>query len=272
MKLVGISIIALMVLVSATILGAAPSGANGGSTAPPPAYAALGVAQVGGHDVYVHVWVVPPPGASPSAVAAQALREQGARPVDPREVRSSRFTTSGLVWDQFFDSNSSNDVVVQSYNAAGQPADVAGLAALQAAQATWTDVGSSRFSFLSGPATTRCPSLVRECPGPQTYDGMNDVKFLALSGCCTLGVTWYSTSRDEADMGLNTKFRWTTNGGSGYDVQTVMLHEDGHVAGLGHSSVTAAVMYAYYGGERRSLHCDDKTAISSLYPQPGTVC
>ena len=96
---------------------------------------------------------------------------------------------------------------------------------------------------------------------------------MPLSGCCTLGVTWYSTSRDEADMALNSKFRWTTNGGSGYDLQTVMLHEDGHVAGLGHSSLSSAVMYAYYSGVRRVLTPDDMCGISTLYPEPGfTSC
>jgi len=273
-KRAGIPIIVLMMsLLSVALVGAAPSAPNaGGSTATLPAYAALGVAQVGGRDVYVHVWVVPPPGASPSVVAVQALREQGARPVDPREVRSSRFTTSGLSWDQFFDLNSSNNYVVQSYNASGQPVGVDGaaaVAALQATHTTWTNVGTSRFAFAYGGSTTRCPSLVRECPGRQFYDGRNDVEFLALSGCCTLGVTWYSTSRDEADMALNTKFPWTTSGGSGYDLQTVLLHENGHVAGLGHSTVTAAVMYAYYGGVRRALHPDDICGISNLYPEAG---
>lgn len=270
MKVTGISFMALMILVSAALVGAAPPASNtGGSTATLPAHAALGVAQLDGRDVYVHMWVVPPPGASASAVAAQALREQGARPIDPREVRSSRFATNGLMWDQFSDSDPSNNYVRQSYNAAGQPTGVDGLAALQAAQTTWTSVTTSRFSFAYGDSTSTCPSLVRECPGPQTYDGKNDVKFMALSGCCTLGVTWYSTSRDEADMALNSKFRWTTSGGSGYDVQTVMLHENGHVAGLGHSSVSGAVMYAYYGGVRRALHPDDLCGISNLYPEAG---
>jgi Matrixin len=128
---------------------------------------------------------------------------------------------------------------------------------------------TSRFNFSNGGQTTRCPSLVKECPGPQRYDGNNDVQFMALGGCCTLGVTWYSTSRDEADMALNSKFRWTTSGGSGYDLETVMLHENGHVAGLGHSSVSSAVMYAYYGGRRPALTSDDICAISTLYPEPG---
>ena len=113
------------------------------------------------------------------------------------------------------------------------------------AQSTWTDVASSKFAFSDSiPETNRCPSLVKECKGPQTFDGNNDVAWLAIRGCCTLAVTWYGTSVDEADMAINTNFSWSTNGGNGYDLESVILHEHGHVIGLGHSLVTTAVMFA----------------------------
>ena len=122
-------------------------------------------------------------------------------------------------------------------------------------------------------ATTRCPSLVAECPGGQVFDGFNDVAWMDLGRCsigrCTLGVTWFATTDpDEGDMALNTRVSWRTNG-SDYDVESVMLHENGHVLSLGHSSVTQAVMYAYYGGLRRSLHQDDIDGVTSLYPEDG---
>ena len=127
---------------------------------------------------------------------------------------------------------------------------------------------SSSFVLAYGGETSRCPSLVKQCPGPQVFDGFNDVGWMDLGRCrvsCTLGVTWYSTSTDEADMALNTRATWRTDGGD-FDVETVLLHENGHVAGLGHSAVAQAVMYAYYGGARRSLHQDDVDGISALYP------
>ena len=107
-------------------------------------------------------------------------------------------------------------------------------------QDTWTAVSDSTFAF-SYDTTDRCPSLVRECQGPQVFDGFNDVAWLELRGCCTLRVTWFGTSMDEADMALNTKFNWTND----YDPETVFLHENGHVVGLGHSNVVGAVMEAY---------------------------
>jgi len=52
---------------------------------------------------------------------------------------------------------------------------------------------------------------------------------------------------------------------TGTDLDTVALHEAGHTLGLDHSAVTSAVMYAYYGGARRTLDDDDIAGIRSLY-------
>jgi peptidoglycan hydrolase-like protein with peptidoglycan-binding domain len=59
---------------------------------------------------------------------------------------------------------------------------------------------------------------------------------------------------------------WSTSAGSGkIHLETVALHEMGHSLGLGHSGVSSAVMYAYYGGARTSLTDDDRAGIWSLY-------
>jgi len=86
----------------------------------------------------------------------------------------------------------------------------------------------------------------------------------------TLGVTWFGTTIDEADVAWSTNSRidWTL-GNTGIDVQTVLLHELGHVLGLGHSEVTEAVMFASYQGLRHALHPDDECGIQELY---GTPC
>lgn len=236
----------------------------------------LGVAQVQGEQVFVHIWVVVPPGADESAVADAALREQGARRAGPADLHSAAFSTTGLVWDQFFDATPGNDYVTQYYNPDQDPTGGNGEQALVDSQATWTNVSTSLFAFQYGGETTRCPSLVRECQGPQVYDGFSDVAWLELRGCCTLGVTWYNTGIDEADMALNSRFNWhagdtsCTNQPDQYDAQTVYLHENGHVVGLDHSEVAGAVMYAYYGGARCILHQDDVDGITALYPS-GTV-
>ena len=250
---------------------------------PPPGEAAnqarivsvLGVAQVQGEDVFVHIWLLVLPGQDENAVADEALRVRGARRVNEEDIQSEQFTLTGLLWDQFFDSNPSNDYVVQNYNPSGDPTGGNGQTALTNTHATWTDVATSSFAFQYGGQTSRCPSLVDECSGDQTFDGLNDVGWLTLSGSTVLGVTWYSTSQDEADMALNTNFSWhagstsCTNQSGKIDAQTVFLHENGHVVGLGHSTVSQAVMYPTYGGARCQLQQDDVNGVSSLYPGSG---
>jgi hypothetical protein len=216
-----------------------------------------GVADVGGHKTFVEIVLAVPPGRSAAAVADEALAAQGARRPQPAD-----YTTEGFTWPQL---SGGSGAVTQYYNPANEPTGAG--QALTNSENTWSSVPSSYFAFANGGTTSRCPSLVRECPGPQTYDGNNDVAWLALGGCCTLGVTWYGTgpSGPEADMALNTKFTWSTSGGD-YDVETVFLHENGHVAGLGHSSDPSAVMYPSYHGVLRELQCDDINGITSLYP------
>lgn len=224
----------------------------------------FGEANVGGQRVIVHVTVAVPPGLDENQVADEALRGQGARPFQP-----ALLTLTGMVWDQFHNGGSGDDYVIQNYNPAGEP--VAAQSSLLASQTTWNNVTTSKFMFSGGGSTSRCPSLVKECPGAQAFDGNNDVGWVPITGCCTLGVTWYSTSIDEADMALNTRFQWTAGGGSGYDLETVFLHENGHALGLGHTPVSGAVMQATYAGVRRSLQTDDRRGVTFLYPETWAV-
>jgi hypothetical protein len=87
-------------------------------------------------------------------------------------------------------------------------------------------------------------------------------------GATTLGVTWSTSSGPEADMALNTRFSWKNTcgpGGSGYDVETVFLHENGHVAGLDHANRTDSVMYPSYQSPRCSLYDYDRRSLANLY-------
>ncbi len=67
----------------------------------------------------------------------------------------------------------------------------------------------------------------------------------------------------------------STNGGSGYDLETVVLHEFGHFLGLGHdsSSVSSSVMYptiSRYSQSRVPLN-NDISNIKSLYGISGAT-
>jgi hypothetical protein len=63
---------------------------------------------------------------------------------------------------------------------------------------------------------------------------------------------------------------WSLTGaGATFDLETVALHETGHLLGLDHSAVTGSVMFPSYGGVRRALTQDDIDGIRRLYP---TLC
>ena len=240
---------------AALLLAALPAAATASSQTA----SATGVANVQGKSMLVEVFVEVPRGQSARQATDAALAEQGAQPQAPPAAAGPGgpgFT--GLVWDVL--------PVEQSYNPAGQ--QVAAEALLQATQATWSWVPGSRFRMSPGATTSRCPSIVSECPGPQRLDGYNDVGWARLSGG-TLGVTWSTIGGvDEADMALSTRVPWSTGCADiagRVDVQSVLLHENGHVAGLGHASSTASVMYPFYQGARCSLDVLDQQAIRTLY-------
>jgi len=242
-----------------------PIFAQGPDSAPgkPEVIAVSGI--VPGKGLIVHIWVVVPPGVDRNEAASAALANQGARPFTADE-----FSTIALKWDQFSDGDPGNDFVTQNYNPKNDPTNGNGITALLNTHNSWNGVTASIFEFEYGGVTDRCPSLVDECPGFQTFDGKNDVAWLRLKGSTTLGVTWTGISIDEADMALNTKFNWATDGvdDADFDVETVYLHENGHAAGLGHSAVLSAIMYPSYQQLNRVLQQDDINGINFLYPGP----
>lgn len=61
--------------------------------------------------------------------------------------------------------------------------------------------------------------------------------------------------------------KWSVGAVRGrYDLQTVALHEIGHLLGLGHSKVQKAIMYPYIkSGTTKGLNADDIKGIKVLY-------
>jgi hypothetical protein len=218
-----------------------------------------GVAK-GNADRRVEILVYVPEGQSADAAADRALAGQNARKAPkPPAPQENSYSFTGLFWDVL--------PVVQNYNGAGAPPQLDAKSALDATYGPWSTVSGSTYRIQSGGTTTRCPSLVRECPGAQRNDRFNDVGWAQLQNG-TLGVTWSTSGTDEADMAINTRYRWTTGctavSGS-FDLQSVYLHENGHVAGLGHSTDVNAVMYPSYQTARCSLAADDRNGIAALY-------
>ena len=68
------------------------------------------------------------------------------------------------------------------------------------------------------------------------------------------------------DLHFDDAETWTQNlPPTGIDFDTVALHEAGHNLGLDHSAVSSAVMFAFYGGPRRTLTDDDIAGLRSVY-------
>ena len=256
-------------LCSLGLLLALPASAQAGGRVA----SATGMKQVNGETLYVDVVVAVPVGQSDRQATDKALSEQGASrrakppwaggPGGPNGGGggggggTEQYFYTGLKW--------SPASVTQNYNALGAPLDAK--AALTSTYSDWSNVPDSAYRISYGKDTDRCPSLVQECPGAQVKDPYNDVGWLALGGT-TLGVTWYTTSDQEADMALNTRFAWKNtcgSSGSGYDVESVFLHENGHVAGLDHTNRTDSVMYPSYQSPRCTLFDYDKRSIANLY-------
>ena len=243
-----------------------PVFAQGPDSAPgkPEVIAVSGI--VPGKGLIVHILIVVPPGADRNEVASAALASQGARPFTHDE-----FSTIDLFWDQFSDSDPGNDSVIQNYNPKNDPTNGGGITALLNTHNSWNSITTSIFEFEYGGETGRCPSLVQECRGPQKFDGHNDVAWVNLRDSNWLGVTWSGTTTDEADMALNTDFHWATDGVTNFDIETVFLHENGHVVGLGHSEYITAIMYPSYQAPNRVLQPDDIDGITFLYPGTSTT-
>lgn len=221
--------------------------------------AVTGVGSAGGEKVIVHILVSAQAGKSDQEVADAALNG-----VNARAITSSDYSLLANSWDQFSDGDGGNDFVTQRYNNKNEPSGAR--SAIDRSRATW-NAADSPFAFeVVMDSTPKCPSLVQECKGRQTFDGNNDIAWMPLRDANTLGVTWSGTSTDEADVAFNTNFTWSNDDpASAIDIETVALHEFGHVAGIGHTDVDLAIMEPIYDGVRRILTTDDISALQAWY-------
>lgn len=106
-------------------------------------------------------------------------------------------------------------------------------------------------------------------------DGKNSISFIQTGwehGSTLIGFTAFERSGvyiTEADVVLNEEnFDFVTRRGALPEVnaRSILLHELGHVFGLGHSQVQGSAMHANYIRGLLILGADDITGISSLYP------
>lgn len=158
-------------------------------------------------------------------------------------------------------------------------------AAVAAAVSTWEQVPTSTFSATFSGFTNA---------QPLNQDGMSVLGYAyrpdldRVLAATTFVVNTTTGEIVESDIFFNSAFQWSTAqaGESGrYDLQSIALHEIGHLQGLGHSALgetelragggrrvlaSGAVMFpiAFSAGniEERTLRPDDVAGISDIYP------
>jgi hypothetical protein len=104
---------------------------------------------------------------------------------------------------------------------------------------------------------------------------LNDNGHICTGSCLAATLTGYYTGSTitDADVYTNTRYSYTsskeTDGCSGeYDIDGIMVHEVGHVIGIGHSNVAGATMYPTVSScnfNNRTLESDDLAAKNDLY-------
>jgi hypothetical protein len=80
---------------------------------------------------------------------------------------------------------------------------------------------------------------------------------------------WFVTNDYPKPLHLNKTQTWGDGAVvGGLDIESVTLHEIGHLLGLDHSDVSGSVMWAYTGTNttKRTLQADDLAGIRALYP------
>jgi hypothetical protein len=101
---------------------------------------------------------------------------------------------------------------------------------------------------------------------------------LCSGGCLAATLTGYYISQSgadriyDADIYTNTANNLYSSGescsGAEYDVEGIMVHEVGHVIGIGHSNVSGATMFPSVSAcnpGNRTLEADDRAARDDLY-------
>jgi hypothetical protein len=157
-------------------------------------------------------------------------------------------------------------------------------AAAGRAFATWQAVPTASIAYVFGGFTANLPG---DDDGRSTLGFLNEPALDRVLASTSYLIDDLTGELLETDIFFNSAFAWSVaaNGEPNrWDVETIALHEIGHLNGLGHSAIgetemagggrhvlsTGAVMFPIALGpgdiSGRRLHADDIAGVSDLYP------
>lgn len=122
----------------------------------------------------------------------------------------------------------------------------------------WMSVSPFRFAYRDdfGKVDIKISFERRDHGDGYPFDGPN-------------GVLAHAFSPTDGRLHFDAEENWRSYVEKGaYDLQTIALHELGHILGLAHTPNPKALMYPYFEpGERKDLNEDDIRGIRALYPK-----
>jgi hypothetical protein len=149
---------------------------------------------------------------------------------------------------------------------------------------TWTAVPTASIAYEFAGFTASLPG---EDDGRSTLGFRNEPELDNVLAATSFLIDIFTGELLESDIFFNSSFSWSAGSGGQdgrFDLESIALHEIGHLSGLGHSAIgetslvsggrrvlsAEAVMFpfAYRSGsiEGRTLRADDIAGISDIYP------
>lgn len=230
----------------------------------------------------------PAPAATPESAAGEAdIIGLASDIVDPR---SSRFVTLSSTSPARWYGVDDGTALIVDVEPDGNPLadNAAAVSEMARAMAAWTDVPESRLTMQLGNDNANFTGTHFTSPADTYYSGTNIILFddpyndisdpTGCSGVLAIGGYWRSGSTGSPVNGVtynralamyvifNNNFQCIL--GNPENLAEVATHELGHAIGLGHSTVSDAIMRSSaYGGSRGPrLGDDDMDAAHCVYP------